>query len=189
MTTLRVWAPRAGRVELAPGIAERVQGCFILGRQRSPEQDAEYGVHQLVEVAVRALSPGVNDPYTALACVDWLGAVLCKIGRQPLRTPQRLGPDGSLRLIMASVTFEGMLAAAFNQIRQSARATPAVSIRVLEALARIGGSVIEESHRTAVRAQADMVLHGALSEGIQDCDRQDLEARSRAVIEVLEKPD
>jgi len=176
----------AGREELAPELVQLLQGCFILGRQRSHEQDPEYGIHHLVEVAVRALSPGVNDPYTALSCVDWLGAVLCRVGSRPLRPARRLGPDGRVRFLGDPITFGGMLAASFNQIRQCAQTTPAVSIRMLETLERIGRSVTEEDRRATVRAQADMVFHGALPERLQECDRRDLEARYAAVAEALE---
>lgn len=79
------------------------------------------------------------------------------------------------------------MAAAFNQIRQCAQKTPSVSIRMLETLAQVGRCVTEDGRRAVVRAQADMVLHGALSEGLQECDRQDLDARYRAVIDVLER--
>lgn len=178
----------AGRQEIPQPVTERIQGCFILGRQRTHDQDPEYRIHQLVEVAVRALSPGVNDPYTALSCVDWLGAVLSKVGDRRFRGPQRLDSGGSLRLIVDSITFEGMLAAAFNQIRQCAQVTAAVSIRMLETLAQIGRCAIDEGRRTAVRAQADMVFHGAQPEKLQECDRRDLESRYRAVIDELEKP-
>lgn len=174
-----------GEDALAPEVAEHLRACFLLGRQRTPGQDPEYGVHQLVEVAVRALSPGVNDPYTALSCVDWLGAVLCKVGSRPLRSPRRRDADGTLRLVVDPITFGGMLAAAFNQIRQCAQTTPAVSIRMLETLERVGRSVSADERRTAVRVQADMVFHGGLFEGMQECDRRDMEERHRAVMEVL----
>jgi len=176
----------AGAQEIPPELGARIQGCFLGGRQRSREQDPEYSIRQLVEVAVRALSSSVNDPYTALTCVDWLGAVLCKVARHPLRPPQRFGPEGKLRLLVDPVTFEGMLATAFDQIRQFARTIPSVSMRLLEALARLAANAADADRRAAVRTQADMVYHGALDEGLQECDREDLEARYRAVIEAVE---
>jgi uncharacterized membrane protein len=139
-----------------------------------------------VEVAVRALSPGVNDPYTALSCVNWLGAILCKVGSRPLKAPRRFDADGALRLVVDPIDFEGMLAAAFNQIRQFARTTPAVSIRVLEMLEHIARSVgTRDGRRAAVRSQADSVFEGARSADLQECDRRDLAARYRAVLDAL----
>jgi len=176
----------ASATEIPPELAKGLRACFVQGRRRSHEQDPEYGIHQLVEVAVRALSPGVNDPYTALSCIDWLGAVLCKVAARPLCPPQRLGPEGGLRLLVDPLTFEGMLAAAFDQIRQCAKASPAVSMRILEVLASIARSARDPQRRAAARAQADMVFHGALAAGLQECDRRDLEARYTAVTEVLQ---
>lgn len=176
-----------GREDLAPELAERIRRAFLLGRQRTQEQDPEYGIHQLVEVAVRALSPGVNDPYTAVSCVDWLGAVLCRIASSPLRPPRRTGSDGRLRLIVDPLTFAGMLAAAFNQIRQCAQTMPAVSIRILETLATVAERTGEAERLAAVRAQGDMVFHGAIASGMQECDRQDVEARYRTLQETLER--
>jgi len=177
----------SGGGELEAEVGDRLRACFLLGRERTPEQDPEHGIHQLVEVAVRALSPGVNDPYTALSCVDWLGAMLCRVGPRPLRSPRRADAEGRLRLQVDPIDFEGLLAAAFQQIRQFGRTTPAVSIRVLELLERVAGSVAgRESRREAVRTQADTVLTAALSEGLQPCDREDLEARHRAVLDALE---
>lgn len=178
-----------GADDVSPELCERLQSCFILGRERTHEQDPEHGVHQLVEVAVRALSPGVNDPYTAISCVNWLGATLCKIGSRPLRAPQRFDAEGGLRLVVDPIDFGGMLAAAFNQIRQFARSTPAVSIRVLEMLEHIARSVGgQEDRRAAVRSQADSVFEGARSaNNLQECDRQDLAARYRVVLDALDQ--
>jgi uncharacterized membrane protein len=71
------------------------------------------------------------------AGVDWLGAVLCKVGRRELRAPRWCGDDGELRVQGDPITFAGMLDAAFDQIRQNAQAHPAVSIRLLEVLGTI----------------------------------------------------
>lgn len=176
----------SGRPEIAPATMTRLREGFIIGRQRTHDQDPEYGIHQLVEVAVRALSPGVNDPYTALSCVDWLGAVLCKVGRRRLRAPRRRGPDGRVRLVLSPISFEGMVDAAFNQIRQCARTTPAVSMRTLESFARIARCAIDDERRAVVRRQADLVFHGADPEALQPRDREDLEERYRAVLDALD---
>lgn len=174
-----------GGGEIPPALARRLAARFIVGRHRSQEQDPEYGIHQLVEVAVRALSPGVNDPYTAVSCVDWLGAILCRIAGRPLRAPTRRDGEGRPRLVVDPVTFEGVLAAAFNQIRQCAGSTPAVSMRILESLARVARHLDQADRREAVRAQVEMVFHAAAAGPLQECDRRDLEARHRQALEAL----
>ena len=70
----------------------------MLGSQQTPYQDVEFAVNQLVEVAVRALSPSVNDPFTATACVDHLGAALCRLAGRKIPSPYRRDPDGQVRV-------------------------------------------------------------------------------------------
>jgi uncharacterized membrane protein len=171
--------------EIADPLAQRLRRCFLIGRQRTGEQDPEHGVHQLVEVALRALSPGINDPFTAISCINWLGAVLCKIGRHDLRAPLRRGEDGTVRVYHDSITFEGFLDAAFDQIRQNARPHPSVSIRLLEVLSTIAERVEAPARRRAVRRQADMAFEGAVSQEPQEKDRNDLETRYKAIVEIL----
>lgn len=173
--------------EVADPLAQRIRRCFLIGRQRTGEQDPEYGVHQLVEVALRALSPGINDPYTAISCINWLSAVLCKVARHDLRVPQRRGEDGAVRVYGNPITFTGLLDAAFDQIRQNARPHPSVSIRLLEVFGAIAEQIDEADRRRAVRRQADMTFEGALSREPQEKDREALEARYRRVVEVLEE--
>lgn len=170
----------------ASSMEARLMECFILGRQRTGEQDPEYGIHQLVEVAVRALSPGINDPYTAASCVDWLCSILCSVGEKPMPCSQRFDADGRLRLVRNDLTYAGLLQAAFEQLRQSAHSTPAVSMRILEALAKIGSHVSTADRRTPIREQADMTYAAASEAVVGGRDRQDLEERYQAVAEALE---
>ncbi len=171
--------------EIHDETAAALRRCFLIGRVRTGEQDAEYGIHQLVEVALRALSPGINDPFTAVACVDWLGAVMTKIGRRRLRSPRRRDADGRLRLVTDPLTFGGMLAAAFDQIRQNAGGHPAVSIRLLEALRSVADELREDDRYEPVREQAHMTYTAANPEGLATKDRNDLERRYRAVLDIV----
>ena len=96
-----------------------------------------FAVDQLVEIAIRALSPAVNDTFTALTCIDWLGESLCKVTTQwqPLRV-HRDG-HGYVRVITAHVSYERLVERAFEKIRQAGRGMPAVLIRQLDALTKI----------------------------------------------------
>ena len=71
-------------------LTEQVHSLFVLGHQRTSDQDIEFGVNQLVEIAVRALSPGLNDPFTAITCVDHLGSALCRLATRDM--PVALSP-------------------------------------------------------------------------------------------------
>ncbi|HSL86347.1 MAG TPA: DUF2254 domain-containing protein, partial [Bacteroidales bacterium] len=109
-------------------VHEKIQDDFIIGKIRTPLQDAEFYIHQMVEVAARALSPGVNDPYTAIVCIDNLTSVMCYLAGVEFPSPYRYDTKDKLRVITDNHTFSGMLNAAFNQIRQYGEGSPSVMI-------------------------------------------------------------
>ncbi|MCW5785810.1 MAG: DUF2254 domain-containing protein, partial [Nitrospirales bacterium] len=103
---------------MADFVSHSINKQMICGTHRTHEQDIEFSVLQLVEVAVRALSPGINDPFTCINCIDHLSAILCQLCQRNIPSPFRYDRDGVLRVIAPPVTFEGVLNAAFHQIRQ-----------------------------------------------------------------------
>jgi uncharacterized membrane protein len=170
-----VWPPEALDAELLGKLRER----FITGGKRTPEQDVEFAAGQLVEVAVRALSPSVNDPYTAVACLDWLGAGLCRAARGRAPGPVRADREGRPRLHYASpLSFSGLVDHSFDQIRQYGAAMPAVAIRMLETIAEVipctGG---RRDHLLVLAEHAEKVHRAAAREISDPRDLQDLEAR------------
>jgi uncharacterized membrane protein len=112
---------------------------FVIGKAKTAQQDIEFSIFQMVEIAARALSPGINDPFTAIACIDNLTAILCYLAQAKFPSKYRYDAEGTLRLIVNAVDFEGILDAAFNQIRQFSGGSPSVIIRLMEALATIRG--------------------------------------------------
>jgi uncharacterized membrane protein len=181
-----------------PDLEKKLRSFFVIGRERTSSQDVEYAVRLLVEIAVRALSPGVNDPFTAITCVDRLGEALGKIARRKLPGPFCYDDKNNLRLILKNFRFSGIADAAFNQIRQNAAQIPSVSIRLLEivgALARIvdgeedGGKDNKgESKKQTLKRHASMVYRSCAghfeSAGVKE-DMQDLERRYFEVLDVL----
>lgn len=144
-------------------VGRAINRALIVGAQRTPVQDLEFSIDQLVEVAVRALSPGINDPFTAMTCVDRLSAALCTLAQRTIPSPVRLDGSGRPRVVARPWTFCGALDAAFNQIRQYARGTTAVSIRLVEGLALVAGRVRRPEDRAAVRRQLEMIERGAVA--------------------------
>ncbi|MEO8642167.1 DUF2254 domain-containing protein [Pseudomonas sp.] len=142
-------------------LAGKLNAAFVLGNQRSAAQDVEFSLQQLVEIAVRALSPGINDPFTAVACVDRLESALCRLARRDMPSPYRFDGHGKLRLVAPGATFAGIVDTAFNQIRQSARSNPAVAIRMLDAVAQIAGHVSSQEQATCLQRHAGMIVKGA----------------------------
>jgi uncharacterized membrane protein len=179
----RVWSAHP----LREHFGEKLNGLLIVGNRRTPRQDVECAVVEMVEVAVRALSPGVNDPFTAITCVDRLAASLTRLARRSAPSPLRHDKDGRLRVIARGVEFPGVLNAAFDQIRQNARGNVAVSARLLEGLHLIAQEAFERDQQECVRRQAEMILR-ASDEAIAEVnDRDDIRERAEKVFHVLDR--
>lgn len=168
-----VWPP-CSDVEL---LRERVNAAFVLGNQRTTGQDIEFVVNQLVEVAVRALSPGLNDPFTAITCLDHLGSALCRLATREWPSVYRYDEKDKLRVVTSIATFGGITDAAFNQIRQCSQSSPAVIIRLLETIVVIAGFVHRPEDRATLLRHAGMVVRGARHSLSEAGDLQAVEER------------
>ena len=162
--------------------AGAIRDTFILGPQQTPIQDVDFAVSQLVEVAVRALSPGVNDPFTAVTCVDQLGAALCGLAKRKIPTPYRRDENGRLRVIAYPLTFAEVADTALRQIRQYGRTSTAVLVRLLEVIAVVLGHTRREEDRAALLRHALLIKESA--QGLsQETDRKDVADRYEKVLE------
>jgi uncharacterized membrane protein len=168
---------------LEQAVADKAAGSFIVGDTRTHQQDAEHSIHQLVEIAARALSPGVNDPYTAIACIDNLTSALAYLSTVKFPSRFHADPDGHIRLVADALTFEGMLNAAFNQIRQYAKGSPSVVIRLMEALIRLDKMAVRPEQKRAIKKHAAMVMRMAENTFDEPNDVADLKERSKHVLE------
>ena len=166
-------------------LSEKINDALILGSERTLEQDAEFALSQMVEVGVRALSPGINDPVTAMTCIDWLGDILCQMANRQMPASHFFDEHNRLRIIYKAFTFRGMVDAAFNMIRQNAQAVPAVSIHLLETMATIAAQTPDESDRKAILRQAVLVSHGCKQDLTVEDDRLDLQARFDAAVAAI----
>ncbi len=162
-----------------------ILGRFVTGKSKSAQQDLEFSVHQMVETAARALSPGINDPYTAIACIDNLTTTMCYLAEAKFPSKYRFDDEGNLRVITDTLDFEGVLDAAFNQIRQFSADSTAVIIRLMEALTTIMDFTKNESQNNAIIKHAKMVL--ALGERSVKEDH-DLAALRERAKKILNKP-
>ncbi len=144
-----------------------------IGRHRTLSQDSEFGIAQIVEIAIRALSPAVNDTFTGVACVDWLADALLVLAEKPPLEGNWYDTDGKLRVWMPGVRLERQVKLAFDQIRQASATTPAVLIRQLDVIRRLAVRMPTATHQ-ALLDQADAVRDTA--SGLVALDRRDLEA-------------
>ena len=120
-----------------PAIAAELDRAHVTGAHRTLRQDLAFAIDQLVEIAIRALSPAVNDTFTALTCIDWLSDGLCQITAGWHSRRVHFDDAGKVRLIAAEPSYERFVDRAFDKIRQAGRGMPAVMIRQLDALAKI----------------------------------------------------
>ena len=134
-----------------------------------------------MEVAVRALSPALNDPFTVITCVDKLGAAVCNLLAKDFPSTRRLDDQGNLRIIANAPTFEGMVDAAFNQIRQYGKASADILIRLMETFAAIAEKARLEEQKDVVFKHAEMVDRAG--ENLEEPhDREELQKRFRVVL-------
>lgn len=154
--------------------AAEMEQFFFYGDKRTPVQDAEFAVHQVVEVAARALSPGVNDPYTAITCIDKLTSVLTYLVRAQFPSPYRQDANGQFRVLARTLDFTGMLDAAFNQIRQFGASSPAVIIRLMDRLVILYRVAGHRRSRKAILRHARMVYRAGEDHFNEPNDRDDL---------------
>ncbi|MGO9927449.1 MAG: DUF2254 domain-containing protein [Mycobacterium sp.] len=176
-----VWPPEA-----AGHVARYLENAQVTGPHRTLSQDVAFGVDQLVEIAVRALSPAVNDPFTAMTCVDWLGDCLCKIARVWAPSHVHRDRDGAIRLISDQVSFERLVQRAFEKIRQASIGMPAVMIRQLEALITIMEQTTDTERARVLMDQAAMIMRANIESVPEESDRADVRRRYDALTAVYD---
>ena len=167
----------------------RARKAFSIGAVRTEAEDVEYAIALLVEIAVRALSPGINDPNTAITCIDRLSASLSLLAvrEMPAYDVERDDRE-DLRLIVPGVTFSEAMDAAWNQLRQHGADQVAVGIRILEALCRIASCARAPASIEALARHASMVARRTRKSCDEDGDRADVDERLREIEAALGRP-
>ena len=162
-----------------------IRNATALGPSRVSSQDLEFAVRQLVEVAVRALSPGINDPNTAIGVLDNLGAALCDLVPRHLPTgvTQR---KGRAALFVPAIDYEGLTDAMFHMIRQNASGSAAVLIRLTEVLTAVASAERNPARLRALHRHADLVRADAEHDLSSASDLADLFRRHAAFVAMRE---
>jgi uncharacterized membrane protein len=170
--------------DAAGQVARELSRAHITGPYRTLAQDVSFGIDQLVEIAIRALSPAVNDTFTALTCIDWIGDSLCKVTSR--WQPTRIYRDaaGVVRLITTETTYERLVQRSFEKIRQAGRGMPAVMIRQLDALSKIMERATAPEDCRLLLGQAAMIERLSLSTVDEESDRADVQRAYQAVLRV-----
>jgi uncharacterized membrane protein len=165
---------------LGPEGTARLQAAFDLGPTRTLQQDVEFGVLQIVDIALKAISPAVNDPSTAISCVDQLSRVVIRfVARRP---PDELlfDPPGVIRVSLGWIQFPRLLDAAFEQIRVYAKTDLAVSLRLLRALGDIAASTPDPEYRKILLYRGWRVVEGC-AEKLGEDEMRELRMRQESL--------
>jgi uncharacterized membrane protein len=167
MAVALVWpaGPRQGKTGLRP-VDEELEGeirqAFEIGRVRTPTQDVAYAVNQLVEMAVRAMSPAINDPFTAMTCLDYIGESLALFIRQGVKDPHYYDREGRLCLIFEPVTFEELLSCTFDMLRHCSCDNASVLQHMLEVIDSVGKEMNSSTVKNPVKARQELMRHVSL---------------------------
>jgi len=149
------------REKIDEALSKRVAACFIIGGIRNADQDIEFCLGQLVEVALRALSPGINDPFTAITCVDYIGAAMSKISARAL--PKREFKNEAEKVCVRTrpTSFAAILETAFLQLRQTVVDRPDLSIRLVQTLEKIGKTACTRGRQNLLLEHAEHLVKAA----------------------------
>jgi len=145
---------------LSPEAIAGLRGAFDLGPSRTLQQDIEFGILQIVDIALKAISPAVNDPTTAVGCVDQLSRVLIRVAAHEPTASLLFDPPGVLRVSIPWISFEPLLHSAFDQIRLYSKSDTAVSLRMLRALGDIAITAPDQEIRRMLYERGKRIVDG-----------------------------
>ena len=146
---------------LTPTLGKQINGAFALGDHPTMQQDVAYGIRRLVDIALKAISPAVNDPTTALNCIDYLGSVLATLGNRKLPELDRADSTGQVRLIVSERTFHDYVRLALDQIRHYGAADPLIGIRLLDTIGNTAQVIRNPANREVLCEHIQKIVSGA----------------------------
>jgi uncharacterized membrane protein len=165
---------------LSPEGAAELLAAFDFGPTRTLQQDVEFGVLQIVDVALKAISPAVNDPTTAINCIDQLSRILIRFASREPPEDLLYDPPGIVRASIGWIHFERLLDAALEQIRMYSKTDVAVSLRLLRALGDIAASTADPEFRR-ILAEHGMRTVAGCAEKLGEEELRELRARQAAL--------
>lgn len=155
-------------------VCGHIRKAFLLGPERTSEQDVEFGIVEVSDIAIKALSPGINDPTTAFHCIDRLSEILLEMGTRAAPSPWRT-EQGQVHYLARHPTFERAVGLSFDQIRHFGASNPGIARKLLEVLTRLA-ALVPSARRPVLLAQARAVLEDARARMETAGDREALEA-------------
>ncbi len=171
----------------ASRLAEVFCRTVRIGVRRTLAQDPEFALAQIVEIALRAMSPGINDPNTAVTCVNWLTDGLRELAQNTPRSAVHVDIRGNPRVIEHLNEFQHVVAAAYGPIRQVARNSPMLTIGILNSISLIAPFVESAAWKKALHTQAQLAWEGFSLDAVNG-DREDAKVAYRLAVEAFHSP-
>jgi uncharacterized membrane protein len=153
-----------------------LRNLYAVGTHRTIDKDAAFGIRQIVDVALKALSPGVNDTTTAVICIDYLTAILVELGPREIEDAYR-ARDGKARIIARGATYPSLAAGAYDQIRDAARGNAEIYLRLLDSIETAARRTVGRERLRTLEQQADLIEAEAERELKSEYNRQRLERK------------
>ena len=179
----RVWPPD----RVLPRLERALNEVVVLGRERTQLQDHEYHLNQLVEIAMRALSPAINDPFTAVQCIDRLTEALCAFAQLDPPSPYRYDGSGRLRIIATNPqTFEELASVCYDNIRRYGLSSVDVTVRLLDGLTTVAPRVRRASDLAVLERHAQMLERGSKTAIPDAWDQGRIGERFSGALQVIE---
>ena len=168
-------------------IIEAANSLFTISAHRTVEQDTEFGFLQISDIALKALSPGVNDTTTAVTCVDHLGALLARVAQRRI-APRARGEDSELRVITRGPTFASLVSLALDDVRRNAKGNVTVLARLLDAITTTSRFTRNPWRKRSLMAQVDLLAELIERTVEAPSDRALLENRAQEARALLTTP-
>lgn len=138
-----------------------IEKLFTIAPFRTVFQDVEFGIRQMVDIALKALSPSVNDTTTAMNCIDHISAVLVQLARRRVEDPYRVDDTGTLRVLARGPSYRQLLGVAFDEIRRNSRDNVDTLTRMLTRINDVAAATPDAHRRAALREHAELIVRAA----------------------------
>lgn len=172
---------------LTEKLSDEISHTFAIGRNRSITEDPEFGVRQIVDIAVKALSPSMNDPTTAVTAVDYLGSLVIEFARRDIPHPLRRDDEGKLRVVAMGPSFRTFTDLAFNQIREHTGGDVHVTLALLKSITRIGQIVQSDARRDLLAEHVTQIARNADANIVDPLDRERVNRALHSAAQTLER--
>ncbi|MFW5972780.1 MAG: DUF2254 domain-containing protein [Bacteroidota bacterium] len=170
-------------------VATSLRKCFVWGRRKTLTQDIIFLANELIEMSMRALSPGINDPYTAINCIDWLGSALINLARKGVPSAFRYDTDGNLRVIARPITFGSFADTVFDELRAAVTSSENATLHMFRVMVDVAAELESEQNRAVLLRHAQSYRSVALSRLDDERVQHQLEGRYRVLVRLINNPE